>query len=220
MKTFPLSTSFYIRYEILIKLKMSFQERRKEFAFLLAFSVVAFLLFAIYFLHASGSQSKSEEGSTIYHVNSFQLDDMEEQTESEDTDDQNRDNNKFYVDQDLTSEGSTSSSTLEPEDIVTAVKDGECLFYDLLNDLQCNDITNVYECYFDGGDCCKNGATMHLCTECECKGHRPFNCPHEYAHLVANGECDQEVLALGDICHDDGNDCGKFFFILSMSITL
>ncbi len=90
--------------------EMSFQEKRKEFALLLALALLAALCFTAYFIHKTGSQSdKSKEEQT---------------TENEEIDSQNE-NNKFYVDKDLTSEESTTSSNLEADDTASAVKDGK-----------------------------------------------------------------------------------------------
>ena len=36
----------------------------------------------------------------------------------------------------------------------------------LIGDGYCNDIINVPECNFDGGDCC--GGNLDLCMECRC----------------------------------------------------
>ena len=32
----------------------------------------------------------------------------------------------------------------------------------------CDDIFNIVECNFDGGDCCGSSANTENCTECEC----------------------------------------------------
>ena len=32
----------------------------------------------------------------------------------------------------------------------------------------CNDEINIPECFYDGGDCCKNPVWNDLCTECKC----------------------------------------------------
>lgn len=38
----------------------------------------------------------------------------------------------------------------------------------IVNDNICDDEANVYECDFDGGDCCAEGSIMELCLQCQC----------------------------------------------------
>ena len=40
--------------------------------------------------------------------------------------------------------------------------------YNYIGDGICDDIFNIVECNFDGGDCCGSSANTENCTECEC----------------------------------------------------
>ena len=34
----------------------------------------------------------------------------------------------------------------------------------------CDDVNNIGDCLFDGGDCCNQPLVTNYCTECECHG--------------------------------------------------
>ena len=39
---------------------------------------------------------------------------------------------------------------------------------DFIGDSICDDITNIAECNYDGGDCCRNDSLMLYCHQCTC----------------------------------------------------
>ena len=76
-----------------------------------------------------------------------------------------------------------------------------------IGDGYCEDENNIFECNFDGGDCCTDTEHLH-CTECLCKTNgdeedTPKTCDmHEW---IGDGVCDDENNVLE--CDYDGGDC-------------
>jgi hypothetical protein len=79
----------------------------------------------------------------------------------------------------------------------------DCANLTLVGNGLCNDLTNIPECDFDGGDCCGSCITTEFCSECQCHG--------EYIDtvilnpLVGNGYCNDITNNAG--CNYDGGDC-------------
>ena len=46
-----------------------------------------------------------------------------------------------------------------------------CRLSKLRGDGICDDEANVYECDFDGGDCCAPNSIMDFCLQCQCYGN-------------------------------------------------
>ena len=46
----------------------------------------------------------------------------------------------------------------------------DCANLTLVGNGLCNDLTNIPECDFDGGDCCGSCITTEFCSECQCHG--------------------------------------------------
>ncbi len=49
-----------------------------------------------------------------------------------------------------------------------AVKD-DCENRILINDGVCDEVANIADCLFDGGDCCLEDKDTKYCQDCECK---------------------------------------------------
>ena len=67
----------------------------------------------------------------------------------------------------------------------------------------CDDITNIFECDYDGGDCCMSDIILEvntdLCTECLC-----------YSNTSIPLLCDSTLVWIGDgFCDDATNNQGK-----------
>ena len=46
-----------------------------------------------------------------------------------------------------------------------------CRRHKQIGDGICDDESNVYECDFDGGDCCATNSIMDFCLQCQCYGN-------------------------------------------------
>lgn len=73
-----------------------------------------------------------------------------------------------------------------------------------LGDGFCDDVNNVPECEYDGGDCCKNGHLNQFlyCKKCECKDkehHKTRKC---------DAKCGSQEHKGDKYCDDDNNSCG------------
>ena len=44
----------------------------------------------------------------------------------------------------------------------------ECAYSGWTGDGYCDDVSNILECNFDGGDCCLPNKVTDYCTECIC----------------------------------------------------
>ena len=71
-------------------------------------------------------------------------------------------------------------------------------YLELIGDGFCNDITNVPECRYDGGDCCGDNINTSLCSECQCLG-----CPLSWK--IGDGFCHDSTNT--PECNYDGGDC-------------
>ena len=67
----------------------------------------------------------------------------------------------------------------------------------------CNDITNIGECDYDGGDCCGYNINSEQCTECTCFFEE--TCLSGVHPLVGDGICNDETNNLE--CDYDNGDC-------------
>ena len=76
----------------------------------------------------------------------------------------------------------------------------------LMNDGFCNDLNNIPQCDWDGGDCCFNGNVGwdNYCGACECLDPDPDPCPKP-AWKIGNGKCDDAQNI--EVCDWDGGDC-------------
>ena len=54
--------------------------------------------------------------------------------------------------------------TSKNEEIVKKI----CKYNTVVGDGICDDNANVFECDFDGGDCCGIGTIMDMCLKCQC----------------------------------------------------
>ena len=75
----------------------------------------------------------------------------------------------------------------------------------------CDDLSNVAECNYDGGDCCemKMKINTERCTECVC--YLEETCADELGHpFVADGFCNDETSSI-EACMFDGDDCCDYY---------
>ena len=71
---------------------------------------------------------------------------------------------------------------------------------------KCDDSNNIYECDWDGGDCCGCFVENGICIECDCKDPNQPNIENCcYLELMVNGICDKENNNAP--CQYDGLDC-------------
>ena len=75
-----------------------------------------------------------------------------------------------------------------------------CETPEIVDDNDCNDISNIPLCNYDGGDCC--GVNLQNCDDCICYPHLTCDAPLE---LISNGFCNDETN--NEDCNYDGNDC-------------
>ena len=66
--------------------------------------------------------------------------------------------------------------TSKNEEIVKKI----CKFSKVVGDGICDDNANVFECDFDGGDCCGIGTIMDICLKCQCFS-KNFKSPNNLA---------------------------------------
>ena len=77
-------------------------------------------------------------------------------------------------------------------------------YHPLVGNGLCNDETNIFDCYYDGGDCCGYNFNSEHCKECKCL-HQEV-CSAGLNHpLVGDGFCNAEANNLE--CFFDGGDC-------------
>ena len=80
-----------------------------------------------------------------------------------------------------------------------------CDFSAGINDKKCDDGNNIFECNWDGGDCCVCFIHKGFCTHCQCMNPdatKHFCCKIE---LMANGLCDGVNNNID--CQYDALDC-------------
>ena len=80
----------------------------------------------------------------------------------------------------------------------------DCANLILVGNGVCNDLTNILECDFDGGDCCGSCITTEFCSECQCHGEYVVD-TGILNPLVGNGYCNDITNNAG--CNFDGGDC-------------
>jgi len=116
----------------------------------------------------------------------------------------------------------TSSETTE--EIATKDIGDYCENWYGIGDGFCDDISNNYECRFDGGDCCLNPViNKYSCNECICHAENktypvtnkikkftigptfPY-CQYIHQHKIDDGYCNDEVNMMAE-CDYDGGDC-------------
>ena len=73
----------------------------------------------------------------------------------------------------------------------------------LVGDGYCNDITNIQQCDFDGGDCCGSCILTDYCTNCSCIANITGNGVPNV--LVGDGYCND--VTNNQQCNFDGGDC-------------
>ena len=73
----------------------------------------------------------------------------------------------------------------------------------LIGDGYCNDEVNIFDCNYDGGDCCGSCVITSLCTDCACIGNVTGN--GILNALVGDGYCNDETNT--QQCNFDGGDC-------------
>ena len=73
----------------------------------------------------------------------------------------------------------------------------------MIGDGYCNDEVNIFDCDYDGGDCCGSCVNTDLCTDCSCHGEIIGNGVSNA--LVGDGYCNDETN--NQQCNFDGGDC-------------
>ena len=76
-------------------------------------------------------------------------------------------------------------------------------FHPLVGNGLCNDITNIAECNYDGGDCCGYTINREQCIECTCL--KEETCAAGVHPWVGDGFCNDETNIAE--CNYDGGDC-------------
>ena len=79
----------------------------------------------------------------------------------------------------------------------------DCNQPNLIGDGYCNDEVNIFDCDYDGGDCCGSCINTDLCTNCSCLGGIIGNGVPNV--LVGDGHCNDETNNI--YCLYDGLDC-------------
>ena len=80
----------------------------------------------------------------------------------------------------------------------------DCANLMLVGDGFCNDLTNILECDFDGGDCCLTCVNTEFCSECQC--HSGEYIDNGISNpIVGDGYCNDITNNAG--CNFDGGDC-------------
>ena len=75
-----------------------------------------------------------------------------------------------------------------------------------VGDGYCYDETNIVECNYDGGDCCRPNTNREHCVECICYGKESCNAGISLEFLgVGDGYCYDETNNVE--CNYDGGDC-------------
>ena len=62
-----------------------------------------------------------------------------------------------------------------------------------VGDGMCDDVTNIIECDYDGGDCCMSDINTQYCEECLCHSSTstpPLHCNSTLAWMIGDGFCD------------------------------
>ena len=72
------------------------------------------------------------------------------------------------------------------------------------NDGFCDDMTNIAECEYDGGDCCGDNVNTLYCISCFCLTNTTQSCCNETS-LFGDGVCD--ACNNQAHCNWDGGDC-------------
>jgi hypothetical protein len=90
-------------------------------------------------------------------------------------------------------------------------------FQKWVGDGDCDDVTNIKECQFDGGDCCASRITHGACLDCLCQNGdntvsddqagKMINCPTTHSKWVGDGYCDDATNV--EECLFDAGDCCK-----------
>ena len=90
----------------------------------------------------------------------------------------------------------------------------ESWFAEYIGDGYCDDMNNVEDCQYDGGDCCGPDIYTDYCVECICyessfsssgTTSTPSSCESPLVNFVGDGSCDDENNNEG--CQFDGGDC-------------
>ena len=112
----------------------------------------------------------------------------------------------------ITNHTESPATTISTETIPEAF----CLYSLWKNDGFCDDLTNVQDCDYDGGDCCLVPSLGHYCDNCTChetlESHvtttlEPLNsnCASTEFQWIQDGFCDDENN--NRECNFDGGDC-------------
>ena len=93
----------------------------------------------------------------------------------------------------------------DESNIVECYYDGAdcCNHPNLIGNGFCNDETNVPECIFDGGDCCGSCINIGFCKNCICYGNLTLSGVSN--PLIGDGYCNDELNFKE--CNFDGGDC-------------
>ena len=73
-------------------------------------------------------------------------------------------------------------------------------YLEYIGDGFCNDVTNIPECRYDGGDCCGDNINTAYCSACQCLG-----CP--WSWRIGDGFCN-DITNTPECSYDGGDCCG------------
>jgi len=102
----------------------------------------------------------------------------------------------------------TNTRFTQPQTTTTTTKPGTtikgCPKPHWKNDGFCDDLTNIAECEYDGGDCCGDNVNTLYCILCYCLTNTTQSCCNETS-LFGDGVCD--ACNNQAHCNWDGGDC-------------
>ena len=103
------------------------------------------------------------------------------------------------------------------EDLSLTTSSEEC-FQDWVGDGCCDDIYNIQECNYDGGDCCGSNINTNCCDECLCLNDDgnittttlslTTSSEECFQDWVGDGYCD-DIYNIQECNYDDGDCCGS-----------